>query len=135
MAMIFGLPPEVLDQILERLDQRSIVHLSLTCKDAASSAVFDKHLYRTLFDRHDLPIGTFKDFCEAQQPQLQRLVNGLNERTGLMVKHMTMPQYMTTAILTKIAQQCSNPGSIDFTGILEVRQPALNVCSQQPVNV
>ncbi|KAL8870590.1 MAG: hypothetical protein Q9174_003403, partial [Haloplaca sp. 1 TL-2023] len=118
-AAVFSIPLEVLDLILERLDQRSALSLSFTCKAAAGAQLFEKHIYRDLTSGDDIPRGTFNEFKRNYRPRHRRILGGLNGRTGPMVKTMAVHQYMSADSLSEITRMCPNLKKIDFTAVEE----------------
>ncbi|KAL8963961.1 MAG: hypothetical protein Q9183_004812 [Haloplaca sp. 2 TL-2023] len=118
-AAVFSIPLELLDLILERLDQRSVLSLSFTCKAAASAQLFEKHIYRHLACNDGIPLESLDNFRHYYQTRDRTIINGLNGRTGPMVKTMAVHKHMAIGMLAIIADRCPNLANIDFTAVPE----------------
>lgn len=116
---LFDMPPEIFQNILDILPKRDILSLSRTCRKLKEAPIVLKAMYAELFDRDDLPLGTYKDYTVYHKPTFDTLLSGITTSTGSFVRHVAVHEWFTKADILHLFKYCPNLESVDFTGISE----------------
>lgn len=116
---LFNIPPEILQNILDYISKRDIFCLYLTCHGLKESPTILRALYTEIFDRDDLPLGTYEEYIVNHRPIFNTLLRGLTVNTGAFVRHVAVHEWFTETDISLLLKYCPNLESADFTGISE----------------
>lgn len=116
---VLKIPLDMLIIISEYISPTDFLCLSLTCKGLKESSVVQQAIYRTLFQRDDLPAADYKDFVKTHKPRYDYVLKGLDDTTGPYVENMAMYEWASIGILQHIIALCPKLSRVDFTGIVE----------------